>query len=352
VSARLTIAAPALESVVLPELPDSLPQMAETPILLPQSTPPTSVVIPTFNGAMRLPHVLAALVAQTAPDRSFEVIVVDNASTDATSLVAREDPAVAQLGARGVAVRVIAEPRQGLTFARIAGVAAARSDAVCFLDDDNLPDPDYLENGIAAFADPSLGLAISRVRPRWETVPPPSVLRRRHLLAINDYLGDEPVDYGASATPAPTIGAGLWVRRSAFLKAVPWERPELLMPDRVGQRLVSGGDIELGVLIGKAGYRRIYAPTLRLVHEIPGRRFETSYLRSLIDGIVRSELTVCEKYDGARFGLHDHALAAAQLVKAVCAIPWLALTRDDVQREIAFVLADRWARLKGPLRSH
>jgi glycosyltransferase involved in cell wall biosynthesis len=139
-----------------------------------KSIPDASVVIPTFNGAARLPRVLAALVAQTAPNGSFEVVVVDNASTDATAAVARDDVAVAQLGARGIEVRVIAEPRQGLTYARIAGVAAARSDAVCFLDDDNLPDPDYIEKGISTFADGSLGLVISCVRPHWETAPSPA----------------------------------------------------------------------------------------------------------------------------------------------------------------------------------
>ena len=324
--------------------------MTQTPTLSPETTLRASVVIPTFNGAARLPRVLAALVAQTAPPGSFEVVIVDNASTDTTSAVAREDLTVAQLNARGVEVRVIPEFRQGLTYARIAGIATARSDAVCFLDDDNLPDSDYLEHGIAAFADESLGMAISRVRPRWETAPPPSVTRRLHLLAINDfYVGDEPVDYGAAATPAPTIGAGLWVRRSAFLKAVPWEHPEMLMPDRVGQHLVSGGDIELGVLIGKAGYRRAYVPSLRLVHEIPSRRIETAYLRRLIEGIVRSELTVREKYSGAKFGPHDQMIAAVQLCKAICAIPWL--MKLGGRREIAFVMADRWARLKGPMRS-
>lgn len=311
--------------------------------------PRASVVIPTFNGAARLPRLFEALAAQTAPGGSFEVIVVDNASTDATAAVARDSAEAAQLNHRGIEVQVIAEPRQGLTYARIAGVVGARSDAVCFLDDDNLPDADYIEKGISAFDDGSLGLAISCVRPRWETPPPPSVTRRLHLLAINDfYMGDQPVNYGASATAAPTIGAGLWVRRSAFLKAVPWEHPELLMPDRVGERLVSGGDIELGVLIGKAGYRRSYEPALRLVHEIPARRIETAYLQRLIAGIVRSELTMREKYDGATFGLRDQAIAAAHLFMAVCAIPWL--MKVGGRREIALVMADRWARLKGPLR--
>src|SRR5665213_3784013 len=139
-------------------------------------------------------------MAQTSDDESFEVIVVDNASTDDTAKVALGDTATRCLRHRGVELRVVGEPRQGLTRARIAGILAARSDAVCFLDDDNLPDPDYVENGIAAFADRSRGLAISSVRPRWEIDPPPSIERRRHLLAINDWMGDEPKEYGASST--------------------------------------------------------------------------------------------------------------------------------------------------------
>jgi hypothetical protein len=192
-------------------------------------------------------------------------------------------------------------------------------------------------------------LAISSVRPRWEIDPPPSIERRRHLLAINDWMGDEPKEYGASSTPAPTLGAGLWIRRSAFLKAVPWEHPERLLPDRVGRRLASGGDIELGILIGMAGHRRSYVPTLRLVHEIPSRRFGTAYIHELITGIVRSELTISKKYSGAKFGLREQIIAGLQMIKAICLSPGL-LIRGDVKQEFRFVMADRMARLRGPFR--
>jgi glycosyltransferase involved in cell wall biosynthesis len=59
--------------------------------------PRASVVIPTFNGAQRLPRVLAALAAQNADDESFEVIVVDNASTDDTAKVALGERATRRL---------------------------------------------------------------------------------------------------------------------------------------------------------------------------------------------------------------------------------------------------------------
>jgi glycosyltransferase involved in cell wall biosynthesis len=313
--------------------------------------PLASIVIPSFNGATRLPRVLVALAAQTALDGPFEVLVVDNASTDNTAVVVQQDPATLRLRNRGIDVRVVAEPRQGLTLARIAGVMAARSDAVCFLDDDNIPDDDYVANGIAVFDQPSLGLAISKVRPRWETKPPPSIERRRHLLAVNDYMGDAVRDFGATATLAPTIGAGMWIRRSAFLTAVPCSRSESLLSDRVGSRLASGGDIELGILIGMAGYHRFYFPNLRLVHEIPRRRLQTSYVCELIEGIVRSEMTLREKYGHASFGFRNRAIALMSISVAVFAVPVLALTRTDSGREIKFVLADRRARLRGPYRN-
>jgi glycosyltransferase involved in cell wall biosynthesis len=313
-------------------------------------SPLASIVIPTFNGAMRLPRVLAALAEQAARDGSFEVVVVDNASTDDTTAVVQHDPSAQRLRERGVAVEVIAEPRQGLTFARIAGVKAAHSDAVCFLDDDNLPDRDFVANGIDLFGEPSLGLAISRVRPQWEIEPPPSIARRRHLLAVNDYMGESVQDFGATATLAPTIGAGLWIRRSVFLAAVPWDRPESLLPDRVGQRLASGGDIELGILIGGAGFHRIYFPSLRLVHEIPRRRLETAYLCELIEGIVRCELTLREKYGGVPFGLRQRLGASLNLFAALCSIPLIFFGKCDAQREISFVLAARRAHLRGPLQ--
>jgi len=316
-----------------------------------QSLPRASVVIPTFNGAARLPRVLAALAAQTAPDGSFEVIVVDNASTDETDAVAREDLAVGILRERAVEVRVIGESRQGTTHARICGVRESKSDLVCFLDDDNIPERDYIANGLAVFGDPSVALAVSRIFPRWEVAPPPSIIKRQHLYAVNEYLGDVSIDWGAEATIVPTITAGMWVRREAFLKAIPCDRIDLLVTGRVGRQLFGGEDIEIGVLIGKAGYRRGYAPSLRIEHEIPQRRLETAYVVRLIEGIVRGELTLREKYEGARFGLCDRVVASMRLAAALCAIPALALMRRDARREIAFVIAARRAHLRGPIRS-
>lgn len=309
-----------------------------------------SVVIPTFNGATRLPLVFDALADQTAPAGTFEVVVVDNASTDGTTQVANEHPSAERLRARGFRCCTVCEPRQGLTHARIAGLSAASSELVCFLDDDNIPDPEYLKNGIELFSDQSIGLAVSSVRPRWEGAPPSSILRRQHLLAVNQYMGSKLVDFDALALIAPTIGAGMWVRRSAFLAAIPFDQPERLLPDRVGKSLACGGDLEFGILIGNAGYRRVYAPTLRIVHLIPARRLTVSYICRLISGIVRSELTLREKYCGQTYRACDRLKALFAMFAAVLGMPAIALLRADGIREVVFMAADRWARVKGPLR--
>ncbi|WP_342378869.1 glycosyltransferase family 2 protein [Myxococcus stipitatus] len=309
--------------------------------------PGVTLVIPTYNGARRVEAPLQALLAQQAPSDCFEVVVVDNNSTDGTSRVVEESPSVAGLRQRGVEVRVVSETRQGLLFARLCGIQSARRDVVCFLDDDNVPEPNFVADGLVHFQDVQVGVVVSRLYPRYETPPPPSISRREHLLAINHRLGDAPIDFGAAATIAPTIGAGLWLRRAAFLDAVPWRTPEQLMPDRLGEQLLSGGDIEFGFLLGKAGHRRVYSPSLKVWHLIPRSRFETRYFLRLIVGVVRSEKTLEARYLGREFAGVGRVKNWARLLGAGLASPALAL-RGDAVREILFVLASRWAQVQGP----
>ncbi|MCP3104748.1 glycosyltransferase [Myxococcus sp. K15C18031901] len=306
-----------------------------------------TLVIPTYNGAKRVEAPLRAMADQQASSERFEVVVVDNNSNDGTAHVVEASTAVAALRHRGVDVRVVSEPRQGLLFARLRGIQSARRDIVCFLDDDNVPESNFVTDGLAVFEDPSIGAVVSRLYPRYETPPPPSIARREHLLAINHRLGDTPIDFGAAATLAPTIGAGLWLRRAAFLEAVPWQTPEKLLPDRLGKQLLSGGDIEFGYLLGRAGHRRVYAPALKVWHLIPPSRFETRYFLRLITGVVRSEQTLQARYLGHESTRLRRLKNCAGLLVAALAGPLLAL-REDPLREFSFVLASRWAKFQGP----
>lgn len=308
-----------------------------------------SVVIPCHNGARRIHLPLQALLAQDAGEGSFEVIVVDNASTDATGRVASGHPAVAGLVQRGISCRVVREDAAGLAYARIRGVLEARAELVCFLDDDTAPAPDYISQGVAALSDPTIGLAVSRVFPNYETDPPRSIRRREHLLAVNYKLGELAIDWGAQPTLVPTVGAGMWVRRDAFLRSIPWDRPYTLLPGRRMASLGSGEDIEIGYLMGKAGFRRVYLPRLQLRHFIPTARLRSAYFCRLVVGIIRSEETLTARYLVRRRGRFARARALGELALACLASPFL-LVRPDGLRDTLFVLASRWARVRGPFR--
>ncbi|GGM93762.1 glycosyl transferase [Thermus composti] len=91
-----------------------------------------SVVIPAHNEEAYLPAALEAVFAQTLPP--FEVIVVDNASTDRTREVAE-----------AFGVRVVYCGRKGVAHARQAGLLAARGEWVAMTDADSLPTPRWLE---------------------------------------------------------------------------------------------------------------------------------------------------------------------------------------------------------------
>lgn len=312
--------------------------------------PCATVAIPVHNGADRLRIPLEGLAAQTAPDGLFEVLVVDNASTDLSNRIADEHPAVKEMRARGIVCRVIREDRLGLIHARIRGVIEARGRYVCFLDDDNCPDPSYVAEAVAAFdADPLNGMIISRVYPVFEAPPPQAVARRRHLLAINDYAGDDETCWGQDSFESflPTVGAGMWVRRQAFLEAVPWHQPEQLLCGRRGRKLTSGEDIELGYLIARAGWKCLYRPTLRVAHFLPVGRQRVRYFCRLIVGVIRSDMTLHAKYFGLRHGPWARASRLTNLLGVVAASPAIVL-RPDGLRELLFALTDRWARLMGP----
>ncbi|MCW4384448.1 glycosyltransferase family 2 protein [Salinibacterium sp. SYSU T00001] len=98
--------------------------------------PSVSVVIPSWNDAELLSDCLAALARQTR--LADEIVVVDNASTDATAEVAR------RFGAR-----VVQEDVRGILRATAAGFDAAHGDILARLDADSIPAPDWLETVVA-----------------------------------------------------------------------------------------------------------------------------------------------------------------------------------------------------------
>lgn len=236
-----------------------------------------TVVIPTYNGEQRLPEVLQCLSQQTETEAiDWEVLVVDNNSQDGTVEIVQSFQATFPRP-----LRYLHEPRQGVVYARYAGVQAAQSDLIGFVDDDNFPDPHWIRNAYQfAQAHPQAGCIASRIHGSFEAEPPVHYQRILPFFALTD-RGNTPLRYSSPKKLLPP-GAGLVIRRTAWIANVP-AQPRLR--GRIGQKMVTGEDIESIAHIQLAGWEIWYNPEMRMLHKIPTRRLQRSYIIPMFQGI-------------------------------------------------------------------
>jgi GT2 family glycosyltransferase len=112
--------------------PDDLPGT-------PSREPFVSVVIPAYNRADFISHCLASLCTQTYPQDRYEILLVDDGSTDDTASQAR----IATEGWPG-RVRIIQKTNGGPASARNVGIRASKAEIIAFLDSDCVAEPDWL----------------------------------------------------------------------------------------------------------------------------------------------------------------------------------------------------------------
>jgi glycosyltransferase involved in cell wall biosynthesis len=111
-----------------------------------------SVVIPAYNCAARVGRLLASLCAQTYPRERFEIILVDDGSSDDTAATAERT--LAQWDGAG---RVLRKPNGGPASARNAGLRNSTAEVIAFIDADCVADPDWLEQVVGALASGAAG---------------------------------------------------------------------------------------------------------------------------------------------------------------------------------------------------
>jgi len=144
-----------------------------------------SFVVPAYNEENYLPACLEAILAQTR-DREdrFEIVVVNNASTDRTREIALRYPGV----------KVVDEPRKGLTFARQAGFLSTSGALIANVDADSRLTPGWVDHVLAAFADDSELVALSGPFIYYDLTPMQQIgVRGFYLIAwityaINRYI--------------------------------------------------------------------------------------------------------------------------------------------------------------------
>jgi glycosyltransferase involved in cell wall biosynthesis len=248
-----------------------------------QGVPVLSIITCSHNPrADYLTRVLHALRTQTIPASQWEYIVVDSASTE--PLCARIDLSWHPN------VRCVREDAPGLTRARLRGIAESTGELLVFVDDDNVLDPDFLEQTARISRErPDIGSWSGATRPGFDEPAPDWTRRHWGNLVIRDV----PRDMWSNLPMLPDTmpcGAGLCVRRSvadhyAMLHRE-GKRPFAL--DRNGSSLLSGGDNDLAACACDIGLGVGIFGALKLTHLIPASRLREPYLVSLAENIALS----------------------------------------------------------------
>lgn len=242
------------------------------------------VAICSHNGSARLPAVLRALAVQTLPGNAWSVLLVDNASTDDTADAARR-----AWTRPDVTLRIIAEPRPGLNFARERAWANASLPLVCFCDDDNVLAPEYLEQAIRLMEELPLAGALGGIGQAVSESPLPEwFAAAARSYAVGPQAG---ADGQVTASGGCLYGAAIIVRRSAWNQLTSTGfKPRLL--GREGTRLNAGDDNELCLALLSTGWRLYFSHRLVFQHVIPASRLSETYCRALYRGFGEATIVL------------------------------------------------------------
>lgn len=227
-----------------------------------------SIILSTYNRGELLRNALEHLRRQQTDGIEYEIIVVNNNSTDGTKEI------VESFIAQDPHFRYIFEERQGLSYARNTGIAAARADLLVFCDDDVETSPTWIQKNYEAFARfPEADYIGGKVLPIWMAPVPNWVRKGMGPFALSD-LGDTPVVVSPDNQHC-IVGASLGIRRSAFNKAGLFS----IKTQRVKNTIGSTEDFDWQMKIWSHGGHGVYVPDIECATEVPPDRLSKSYHR-------------------------------------------------------------------------
>lgn len=222
------------------------------------TTPCISIAICTYNRAWLLPETLEALTRQTVSLDTFELIIVDNASTDNTAQV------FAQFQEHFPHYKTLYEPIPGASRARNLAIDTARCDWICFLDDDVLVVQEYIYYAIQITQKTSFACIGGGIRPwRRESLP---------LWFIDDYESTKmqyPTTFSQLKDMEYVSCANMLVRRNVLVELNGFS--STFGPQ--GSLMSYGEETELQFRIRQAGYTIGFAPNILVYHHVKPERY-------------------------------------------------------------------------------
>ena len=229
-----------------------------------------SIIICCYNGANRLPETIRHIARQRVPAYvPWELILVDNGSTDDSALVARMEWRKHRVDTY---LKVVLEPEPGLSNARARGFREARYEYAIMCDDDNWLEDTYVSCVYDLMSEnPKIG-ALGGLGKLVFEVPPPAP-------ELDFIFAAGPQASCPGKVPENKLyGAGCVIRQSAYENLLRKGFRSLLI-DRRGRELSSGGDYEICLALAVVGYDIWYDDRLRFTHFITRERLTWPYLK-------------------------------------------------------------------------
>jgi glycosyltransferase involved in cell wall biosynthesis len=237
-----------------------------------------SIIVCCYNSASRLPETLIHLSRQTRlSDANLELILVNNASKDDTSEVAKK--IWEEIGVP-YPIKIVDEDRPGLIYAREKGINESSYDYLLFCDDDNWLDENYSSLAYKILkSDPKIGVvggrsvAVSDVEiPFWF-----SSYQGGYVVGVQN------LETGIINERGYVWGAGMMFNKNRYLRFKSFGLNSLLT-GRNGDKLSAGDDSEICSWFLIAGYNLWYDENLTFKHFIPQGRLTKEYFNKLLEG--------------------------------------------------------------------
>jgi glycosyltransferase involved in cell wall biosynthesis len=246
-----------------------------------------SVLICTHNGSEKIKKTLDHLSKQKVdPSIQWEIVLVDNASTDATAEVAQS------AWTSKIPLRIIYEAQLGVAYARISGMNACHFSYIGIVDDDNWVVENWVETAYNAMeSHPDAGAIGGPSEPVFESHAPEWFLRYSKNYAV----GEQYKEPGKIAKETGLLwGAGLIIRKEAWDILYRHGFTPLLI-SRKGKSLLSGEESEMLLLFKLMGLFLYYSPDLKIRHFMPTGRLNWKYYLRLRKGLGASSVYL-ERY--------------------------------------------------------
>ena len=229
------------------------------------STIVATIIICTCNRADSLKETLQALEQQCdlPPARSVELLVVDNASTDATPHVVRS------FSSKQYTVNYLYEGKRGKGNAYNAGISSATGEILIFTDDDVRPTGTWLKEHIEAYNNTEVAAVQGRVDLEFDSQPPQWMEEIHRKFLAETVPGTVPIFPYTSHL----VGANMSFRKSVAIDIGPF--CPLLGPGRSG----FWDESEFSERLMRKGYKQIYRPGAAVRHMIPAARVTCAYYK-------------------------------------------------------------------------